>query len=720
MSHQFTRRGSANVLNHLPGAGTGRSHSGAAQASLATLRGNALEAPNDSALEDSEWLHSAALCAMYASAAEVQHFSPQSVSPQQVKSASGQPVLELPPQLNAMSLVEPDANGVYHKINCVASSPKHNQHQDMFRYPEGSRPLEDSQEQQQYQQQPSSFCGTAVESSHADRPIWANVSEGPGFGAPVVRDLFSEASVMDPLIRSAPQSPEMQPYMFSPHFGPPVAKPCIAAQVSPLPPTMSLEPSLRNSSPGHALESHSLTAAPMFVAPSHVGKRGFGGGLPLSPEPNSGRYSRSRSAHAGHIAAMGALDLGVSAVDPDTKPSPWRKVEPTGKQGSTFLRALSSDSGLFHSTHNQTHSVPGGKLEPCRTQSSTRVTRTVRIRLDRHRGSETARRACECAGDIRAEQICVEQSVFSFFDLRAAAQAVQELNALNLGEVDFCTFAEETAILQHLLHEQLVCKQPVHPRPWKSTVSLPPDKLVESGSSVNQGTLVAFNIDSSVPADAVVRLFEAYGEVFEIREAASRRNHRFVEFYDVRDCERALDALNKTEFNGRKLKIEFSRNGAAQSHRVGSQCLSSIRSHGRASSSSAVTATPGRSISREGVSETDFGELDGRQFTADSFDINSQTFSGTSSSIVSRAASSSSQAPTGTPSRYTLDIHRILDGQDRRTSLMIRNIPNKYTQRMLLAAIEAQHLGRFDFFYLPIDFKNRCNVVSFVRILHQR
>ena len=36
---------------------------------------------------------------------------------------------------------------------------------------------------------------------------------------------------------------------------------------------------------------------------------------------------------------------------------------------------------------------------------------------------------------------------------------------------------------------------------------------------------------------------------------------------------------------------------------------------------------------------------------------------------------------------------------------MIRNIPNKYTQKMLLAKINENHRDKYDFFYLPIDFK---------------
>lgn len=60
--------------------------------------------------------------------------------------------------------------------------------------------------------------------------------------------------------------------------------------------------------------------------------------------------------------------------------------------------------------------------------------------------------------------------------------------------------------------------------------------------------------------------------------------------------------------------------------------------------------------------------------------------------------------------QYELDIDRILRGEDTRTTLMIKNIPNKYTSKMLLAAIDERHRGTYDFIYLPIDFKNKCNV----------
>lgn len=60
--------------------------------------------------------------------------------------------------------------------------------------------------------------------------------------------------------------------------------------------------------------------------------------------------------------------------------------------------------------------------------------------------------------------------------------------------------------------------------------------------------------------------------------------------------------------------------------------------------------------------------------------------------------------------QYELDVDCILRGEDSRTTLMIKNIPNKYTSKMLLTAIDENHKGTYDFIYLPIDFKNKCNV----------
>ncbi|GAV79577.1 RRM_1 domain-containing protein/RRM_2 domain-containing protein [Cephalotus follicularis] len=68
--------------------------------------------------------------------------------------------------------------------------------------------------------------------------------------------------------------------------------------------------------------------------------------------------------------------------------------------------------------------------------------------------------------------------------------------------------------------------------------------------------------------------------------------------------------------------------------------------------------------------------------------------------------------------QFQLDLEKILSKEDTRTTLMIKNIPNKYTSKMLLAAIDENHKGTYDFLYLPIDFKNKCNVgYAFINML---
>ncbi|KAJ6824924.1 protein MEI2-like 2 isoform X1 [Iris pallida] len=57
--------------------------------------------------------------------------------------------------------------------------------------------------------------------------------------------------------------------------------------------------------------------------------------------------------------------------------------------------------------------------------------------------------------------------------------------------------------------------------------------------------------------------------------------------------------------------------------------------------------------------------------------------------------------------QYQLDLEKIASGEDTRTTLMIKNIPNKYTSKMLLASIDETHMGTYDFLYLPIDFKEK-------------
>ncbi|KAE8130965.1 meiosis protein MEI2 [Aspergillus pseudotamarii] len=61
-------------------------------------------------------------------------------------------------------------------------------------------------------------------------------------------------------------------------------------------------------------------------------------------------------------------------------------------------------------------------------------------------------------------------------------------------------------------------------------------------------------------------------------------------------------------------------------------------------------------------------------------------------------------------SQNAVDIERIRLGLDVRTTIMLRNIPNKIDQTMLKAIVDETSRGKYDFMYLRIDFANNCNV----------
>ncbi|CAF9939273.1 MAG: hypothetical protein ALECFALPRED_008058 [Alectoria fallacina] len=57
-----------------------------------------------------------------------------------------------------------------------------------------------------------------------------------------------------------------------------------------------------------------------------------------------------------------------------------------------------------------------------------------------------------------------------------------------------------------------------------------------------------------------------------------------------------------------------------------------------------------------------------------------------------------------------VDIDRIREGNDVRTTIMLRNIPNKIDQALLKDIVDETSFGKYDFMYLRIDFANNCNV----------
>ncbi|KAK7034770.1 hypothetical protein VNI00_012177 [Paramarasmius palmivorus] len=67
---------------------------------------------------------------------------------------------------------------------------------------------------------------------------------------------------------------------------------------------------------------------------------------------------------------------------------------------------------------------------------------------------------------------------------------------------------------------------------------------------------------------------------------------------------------------------------------------------------------------------------------------------------------------------YELDVKRIEDGLDKRTTVMVKNIPNKVTGKELQIFIDEACGRRIDFMYLRIDYRTRANYgYAFVNFL---
>jgi len=270
----------------------------------------------------------------------------------------------------------------------------------------------------------------------------------------------------------------------------------------------------------------------------------------------------------------------------------------------------------------------------------------------------------------------------------------------------------------------------------------------------NQGTLVVFNLDPSTTHQELLEIFGAHGEIKEIRETPNKKHHKFIEFYDVREAEQAMKHLNRTEIKGKKIKIEPSRPGGRKSNSPATQLPYqrsenySMQNSGYSLYSSSYDANSNyNDLSYDSVpnSYSPPSSFNGGMFVAPHSPAQNSLMSqgGLSPSmqvmnshtsrvlnlpseakrIRSRSAVSPACAKNSLKdeenSQFVLDVNEILSGVEQRTTLMIRNIPNKYTQKMLLAAIDEVSCGLYDFFYLPIDFKNKCNVgYAFINFIY--
>ena len=257
------------------------------------------------------------------------------------------------------------------------------------------------------------------------------------------------------------------------------------------------------------------------------------------------------------------------------------------------------------------------------------------------------------------------------------------------------------------------------------------------------GMLILFNVEQSMPNTVIANLFQAFGEIKSMKSLhiqqtyqSARTTVRMIEYYDERHAAAALKSLNNTELWNRRIKIQFGRVGRV----LNMQRMQRMQPNPQNQHSPSA----GQSISAAAV-DCDAGDHHVHQVRPEArYSANVMGVQGNMDAPPHGVGSSRgfvyNQSPPGQQqgrfpydnrsreqhrmskrgggesfkskkkSHFSLNLQNIAEGKDTKTTVMIRNIPNKYTQKMLLAEVDTELQGKYNFFYLPIDFKNQCNV----------
>ncbi|KAF5741120.1 protein terminal ear1-like [Tripterygium wilfordii] len=369
----------------------------------------------------------------------------------------------------------------------------------------------------------------------------------------------------------------------------------------------------------------------------------------------------------------------------------------------------------------------------------------------------TVRRELEVFGEVRGVQM--ERALdgivtVHFYDLRHARRALSELQEQHMHH--------QTCLRAHygnFLPPPPPSRRFFSGQPVWAHFTVPASNAVPDGS--NQGTIVVFNLDPEVTATSLKMIFGVFGEVKEVRETPLKRRQRFVEFFDTRDAAKALNGMNGNEIHGKHVVIEFSRPGGfSRKFFNPRKCVgpqNSIYSAPPPPPPPPAVLLPhefsGRFPPRAYLSRQNHHSFpkkssDHRKVNPSVMEssiegaVGSLSLSGAVErvdKVVRKGSSKKSEKKSVEKSRSTgrmrpwkgrhgkkFDIQFLINEEaitesncrDSRTTVMIKNIPNKYSQKLILNMLDNhcihcneqigegddQPLSSYDFVYLPIDF----------------
>ncbi|KAJ7954414.1 protein terminal ear1 [Quillaja saponaria] len=399
---------------------------------------------------------------------------------------------------------------------------------------------------------------------------------------------------------------------------------------------------------------------------------------------------------------------------------------------------------------------PPALVAPPVSHFSSTATRTLLLRyVPGELVSETSlRRELEVFGEVRGvEMEALRDGIVTvhFYDLRHAEMELTEIRNQHM--------QHQTRLRNHYMYTSLMNVPPPHP---------PPACGLISGFPVWAQFVVP--AQNAVPGG---QIFEAFGPVKELRETPLKKNQKFVEFFDIRDAAKALKNRNGKKIHGKPVVIEFSRPGGNGGKFL--NAITPINNHHTKSQNhpppppfpwppyppkfSNRLPPPSSHLSQTkisaGKSNFNKGNINGQVIVSKmaSMHLNGAVQNGglpilrtsnskkghcnQSNTVISSTKQQQQQAWSSRPSkkgkqakkfdtRFLITEAAVVESSsgDSRTTVMIRNIPNKYSQKLLLNMldnhcihcneqiddVDDQPLSTYDFVYLPIDFKNKCNV----------
>ncbi|KAF8399824.1 hypothetical protein HHK36_015696 [Tetracentron sinense] len=535
-------------------------------------------------------------------------------------------------------------------------------------------------------------------------------------------------------------------------------------------------------------------------------ERVFLSGIPVSGE------RKTAMGETGSVRFPGNLDPRAQEFRP-RNPSPNNQLLPpqiyypyTSSYPSTAVQVMPFyDGGIgYHqpSSPSAVYVRPTG-VNPPLPAPSTAATRTLLLSsVPTDVSEETVRRELEVFGEVRAVQMeRLQEGIVTvhFYDLRDSQAAMAEIREQHMQQQSrLRKHYNNTLLMRNLGFEGGDSFVPV-PSPARGLIAgcavwaqfTMPTTIVGLDGH-NLGTLVVFNLASGVSASKLKEIFEAFGPVKELRETPSKRNQRFVEFFDIRNAARALSEMNGKEIHRKHVVVEFSRPGGhggrllnaitttstninpvnnsitksscntrnakcpplkqPLSRRLFGRSISNVSSRSHLYQTHVPTSKSDfsrRSASWNSNDRSNYGAV-GSSMASLSLSVvgngieSERDYDGSSRRNAKKSnnnddpSATTKQKQQQTRSRSwkgrqkSLDTHLLINEdamiesncRDSRTTIMIKNIPNKYSQKLFLNMLDNhclhyneqitdgddQPLSSYDFVYLPIDFNNKCNV----------